>query len=293
MQHLGGEQDENKPACNEKESTTSAPSYAPVEQTQIASDAASTSHCNPLEPAEELIEYYSSGERKRMRAACESCHERKLRCIMLRCGSCQQCYNRKRTCTPRVKRGRTPCKSSGHLPYGMTGGHVMAMGANPAMMSMPEFARGDRMAGMPIPCAQPTTTHAMMLPERRDASMGGHMVLPPDMMISQQTQEHVLPLYQPNHLLLNQGQSQSAPMAMVAMPSGQSMYVPMHSVGTMLPGSTMVGAPPQMSHMAAGPLPGQVPGCMPMSMSARMAGPPAAMGGYLPHAAMARSHKSF
>jgi len=47
-------------------------------------------------------------ERKRVRTACVSCHERKLRCIMQPNGKCQHCTNKQRPCEPReeMKRGR-------------------------------------------------------------------------------------------------------------------------------------------------------------------------------------------
>ena len=59
-----------------------------------------------------------NGERKRVRSACVSCHERKLRCVMLPSGSCQQCTNKGRPCVPRVekKRGRP---RSAYVEYGV------------------------------------------------------------------------------------------------------------------------------------------------------------------------------
>mmetsp|Transcript_7802 Transcript_7802/g.17227 ORF Transcript_7802/g.17227 Transcript_7802/m.17227 type:complete len:358 (-) Transcript_7802:20-1093(-) len=53
-------------------------------------------------------EHVPAGERKRVRSACVACHERKLRCVMLGGGSCEQCVNKSRLCLPRVekKRGR-------------------------------------------------------------------------------------------------------------------------------------------------------------------------------------------
>ena len=38
---------------------------------------------DPMAPAVPQNQFYSSGERKRSRAACVGCHERKLRCVML------------------------------------------------------------------------------------------------------------------------------------------------------------------------------------------------------------------
>ena len=63
---------------------------------------------NPMAPADPQDQFYASGERKRNRSACNYCHERKLRCIMLQCGSCQLCIDKGLQCIPRVehKRGR-------------------------------------------------------------------------------------------------------------------------------------------------------------------------------------------
>ena len=63
---------------------------------------------NPMAPADPQDQFYASGERKRNRSACNHCHERKLRCIMLQCGSCQLCIDKGLQCIPRVehKRGR-------------------------------------------------------------------------------------------------------------------------------------------------------------------------------------------
>ena len=61
---------------------------------------------------------YVPGERKRVRSACMNCHERKLRCVMLPSGSCQQCTEKDRVCLPRVekKRGRPRASGSGGKP---------------------------------------------------------------------------------------------------------------------------------------------------------------------------------
>lgn len=49
---------------------------------------------------------FPSGERKRCRMACTSCWERKLRCMMLKNGSCLKCVERNRQCVPRVHNRR-------------------------------------------------------------------------------------------------------------------------------------------------------------------------------------------
>ena len=61
---------------------------------------------NPMAPADPQDQFYASGERKRNRSACTYCHERKLRCIMLQCGSCQLCIDKGLQCIPRVEHKR-------------------------------------------------------------------------------------------------------------------------------------------------------------------------------------------
>ena len=63
-----------------------------------------------------------------MRTACESCHERKLRCVMLRCGTCLHCYNRKRVCKPREKKRRGRQQNRQNMVLMSDGqGHVFAV----------------------------------------------------------------------------------------------------------------------------------------------------------------------
>jgi hypothetical protein len=68
-----------------------------------------------MQPADPGHELYASGERKRVRSACVACHERKLRCVMLKTGTCQQCLDRDRPCEPRVEKKRGRPRNSGRL----------------------------------------------------------------------------------------------------------------------------------------------------------------------------------
>ena len=72
----------------------------------------------PITPQEK---YYPSGERKRVRSACVACHERKLRCIMLKKGSCRHCLEKQRPCTPRVEKKRGRPRNSGRPHFSQPG----------------------------------------------------------------------------------------------------------------------------------------------------------------------------
>lgn len=77
-------------------------------ETQPAMESVEDQNGSDMEPLEPQDEFYPSGERKRVRSACVACHERKLRCVMLKKGICRHCSEKQRTCTPRIekKRGR-------------------------------------------------------------------------------------------------------------------------------------------------------------------------------------------
>ena len=57
----------------------------------------------PFERPTGEAQFYPSGERRRCRAACMCCWERKLRCTPLKCGSCLNCVEHDRQCIPRVQ----------------------------------------------------------------------------------------------------------------------------------------------------------------------------------------------
>mmetsp|Transcript_23660 Transcript_23660/g.49559 ORF Transcript_23660/g.49559 Transcript_23660/m.49559 type:complete len:347 (+) Transcript_23660:77-1117(+) len=266
---------------------------------RMEDDHVTTTRFNPLEPAEELFEYYSSGERKRMRAACESCHERKLRCIMLRCGQCQQCYNRKRTCVLRTKRARTTGKFGSAHPYIVEGHGISMGGLTSGIMPMSEYNSTERRPGMASNGGMVSSAPAMTKSEIRPAlgqAAGPHVASPSDVLAHQQVNEQMYQLFQPNQMMLaHQSHPQPQPMAMLIMPSGQSMYVPIQSVGTIISSGPMPSGMPILSSHAQMLAPhmhqSSISGCMPVQVSARMVLP--ANGGYTMATQRPRSHKAF
>jgi len=60
-----------------------------------------------MEPVEEES-FYPSGERRRCRSACVACCEKRIRCVMLKCGSCSKCVDRGIECVARVGKKRGP-----------------------------------------------------------------------------------------------------------------------------------------------------------------------------------------
>uniref|UniRef100_A0A7S3TDG7 Zn(2)-C6 fungal-type domain-containing protein n=1 Tax=Strombidinopsis acuminata TaxID=141414 RepID=A0A7S3TDG7_9SPIT len=60
-----------------------------------------------MEPIEKLS-FYPSGERKRCKTACVNCRETRIRCVMLRCGSCSSCVEQGIPCVERVSKKRGP-----------------------------------------------------------------------------------------------------------------------------------------------------------------------------------------
>jgi len=185
---------------------------------------------DPLQPIEEQAEYYSSGERKRMRTACESCHERKLRCVMLRCGTCLHCYNRKRVCKPREKKRRGRQQNRQNMVLMSDGqGHVFAVpatndgttGANAGQMMVP-------MMGGAGTAADGTTQPMMMTfaPNTAGSPAAAEGVAAqPQMMLS---------FMPPPNADGTPGTPQQLPIFM--MPNGQGMMA-------MMPANMMQGAP--------------------------------------------------
>jgi hypothetical protein len=64
-------------------------------------------------------------ERKRCRMACMSCWERKLRCTMLKNGSCLKCVERNRPCVPRVHNRRPSGRLGGRYRLPTDGSDVI------------------------------------------------------------------------------------------------------------------------------------------------------------------------
>lgn len=106
--------------------------------------------CDNMEPLEPQDEFYPSGERKRVRSACVACHERKLRCVMLKKGGCRHCLEKDRICTPRIekKRGRprnSELRSRPQLYVGPGMNHLAPLGLHQscdvsALGTMPNLA---------------------------------------------------------------------------------------------------------------------------------------------------------
>ena len=125
---------------------------------------------DPMAPAVPQNQFYSSGERKRSRAACVGCHERKLRCVMLMGGSCEQCVRNWRTCVPRVERKRGRPRAP---PVSMMHGGPMYSGVNPYHQALPYYPPFPGVAPGMIPGAAAGMIPGMMAAGMIPGGMGG------------------------------------------------------------------------------------------------------------------------
>ncbi|KAL1530025.1 hypothetical protein AB1Y20_000950 [Prymnesium parvum] len=145
---------------------------APVADT--AGDEPNESDMEPLEPQDE---FYPSGERKRVRSACVACHERKLRCVMLKKGVCRHCTEKQRTCTPRIekKRGRprnSELRSRPHFYMASGINQLAQIGMHPGcdpntLGSMPNLS------GLQAAQLQQSGSHMMAMPAMANGVVSG------------------------------------------------------------------------------------------------------------------------
>lgn len=101
----------------------------------VDADGRTSSEMEPLEPQDE---FYASGERKRVRSACIACHERKLRCVMLKKGVCRHCSEKGRICKPRIEKKRGRPRNSFRSQFVLTPGmqHMMQVQQGRPMKSI-------------------------------------------------------------------------------------------------------------------------------------------------------------
>ena len=129
-----------------------------------------------MAPAVPQNQFYSSGERKRSRAACVGCHERKLRCVMLMGGSCEQCVRNWRTCVPRVERKRGRPRAP---PVSMMHGGPMYSGVNPYHQALPYYPPFPGVAPGMIPGAAAGMIPGMMAAGMIPGGMGVYAAAAP------------------------------------------------------------------------------------------------------------------
>jgi len=158
---------------SDSESTTATDHDVPIAPAEPPAKVARTAQLVPEQP-----QFYTSGGRRRCRAACMCCWERKLRCSMLQCGACLNCVERNRMCIPRIHNRRPSQLVGGRRNIGPDANEVMtvealtSMGAgSPSSMPQPvpahggmmyaPYAGGYAMGGAPcvvgIPVSQPHT----------------------------------------------------------------------------------------------------------------------------------------
>ena len=130
---------------------------------EMHTSQAPRSGMEPMERPTGELQFYPCGERRRCRAACTRCWERKLRCTMLKCGACLNCVEHKRQCIPRVH-NRRPSQLR-HL--GPDAGEVLMMGgALTAMDPVPQYYMSGNHHGVmfappnPNPMAGPSMYHS-------------------------------------------------------------------------------------------------------------------------------------
>ena len=116
-----------------------------------------------------------------MRAACESCYERKVRCIMTSSGECQQCIEKGRKCerSHEKKRGRPRLSDGGgsrqRTTKGFNGGRAIQESLHGGQMVASQWQIGRTSASQAAhsymrPLTQPGKARAAPLPLRRAAS---------------------------------------------------------------------------------------------------------------------------
>ena len=220
-----------------------------------------------------------NGERKRVRSACVSCHERKLRCVMLPSGSCQQCTNKGRPCVPRVekKRGRP---RSAYVEYGvqpMIG--LMPAGFAPQTSGSPsssgnqqQFATGFMMPNGQMMVGQYPGVGAMPMPVMMMPvpAQGG---FPQVMMAGSGSPTP-------------EGEAPAADATVEAVAEGE---VAVAEIGADAPVAEATAAPAQEagSPSSAAPVANASPGTMPMPAAMAMPGMPANMMAAMPANMMA------